>query len=651
MTRISTWRVAPLFRLMAFVQVAATAHAQVPDPELPPPAQATAALVSIEVASGRSGSGVVVNDAGLIATSFSVAASGTKARIKYADGTETDVLGYVAARRGKDLILLRPKKPPLGLPPIKFFDGLQNPGTLVILHGGPRTAPINVLRARLLAVRAGDEVIAGFRRPLPTIGTDLDTCWLTVDGYLPETGVGGAVLTSDGQLSAMLVSTPAHTDRINFGIHSRHVAQLLKAAGTTPKALITLKNLEDTSLAGIPDSIPQALVTSGVDDRSKSIDDWFAGIALRIQTADAEQAECRPREDAQRVVAKNQVATERELTQQLQKVQDAAAAVKPELSKTERKLVTFESVQPDGSVKQGQEIRNVTTYAFSLRQKQFLANLEREANETKSRITRTQAALQQTEFRIQQTGEDLEAARRRMVILWNEMFLAADPLEIGGRAEAEKALKALPNVTDTLGTSANTLLVKAILHLRLRQFDACEAALTQAKDLDKSLDHLTLAFRGRMAYLQGKKESSSLLNKLPKKIPDDPRLLVVLARIELDQGNFAAALRQLKQAEERGGDAVEIGIAQALLISTTSQKGSETPKALNAAAQACEATLWRDWRALLALSAAQARSKDYPAAAVTLERAAVSAPAGWEEKFEGWKENLARTEVLTFAWK
>ena len=196
---------------------------------------------------------------------------------------------------------------------------------------------------------------------------------------------------------------------------------------------------------------------------------------------------------------------ERDLTQQLQKVQDTAASVKPELSKTERKWVTFETLQPDGSVKSGQEFRNVTTYAFSLRQKQFLANLERESNEIRNRITRTQAALQQTEFRIQQTGEDLEAAKRRMVTLWNEMFFAADPLEIGGRTEAEKALKALPNVTDTLGTSANTLLVKAMLHLRLRQFDACEAALTQARDLDKSLEHLTLAFRGRMAYLQGRR--------------------------------------------------------------------------------------------------------------------------------------------------
>lgn len=651
MTGPNERRVVRLGCLLAVFQVAAQASAQVPDPELPPPAQATAAMVSIEVAGGRSGAGVVVNDAGLIATSFSVAASGTKARVKYADGTETDVLGYVAARRGKDIIILRPKKPPLGLAPVKFFDGLQNPGTLMILHGGPQTTPINVLRARLLAVRAGDEVVAGFKRPLPSVGTDLDTCWLTIDGYLPETGVGGAVLTSDGQLEALLVSTPAHTDRINSGVHARHVRQLLKSAASTPKALITLKNFEDAAPTDIPDSIPQALVTSGVDDRSKSIEDWFAGIALRIQTADAEQAECRPREDAQRVVAKTQVATERDLTQQLQKVQDTAASVKPELSRTDRKLVTFETVLPDGSVKPGQEVRNVTTYAFSPRQKQFLSNLEREANEIRSRIMRTQAALQQTEFRIQQAGEDLEVAKRRMVILWNELFVAADPLEIGGRQEAEKALTALPNVTDALGTNASTLLVKATLHLRLRQFDACEAAIAQARDLDKSLEHLALAFRGRMAFLQGKKESSALFNKLPKKIPDDPRLLMVLSRIELDQGNFAAALRHLKQAEERGGDAVEIGIAQALLISTTSQKGSETVKALNTAAQACEATQWRNWRALLALSAAQARSKDYSAAGVSLERAAVSAPSGWEDKFVGWKENLARSEVLNFAWK
>jgi tetratricopeptide (TPR) repeat protein len=651
MTRISTWRVTPLFCLMAFVHVAATAHAQVPDPELPPPAQATAALVSIEVASGRSGSGVVVSDSGLIATSFSVAVSGKKARIKYVDGTETDVLGYVAARRGKDLVLLRPKKPPLGLAPIKFFDGLQNPGTLVILHGGPRTAPINVLRARLLAVRGGDEVVAGFKRPLPIVGTDLDTCWLTVDGYLPDTGVGGAVLTSDGRLSALLVGTPTHTDRINCGVHARHVAQLLKSAGTTPKALITLKNFEDASPNDIPDSIPQALVTSGVDDRSKSIEEWFAGLVLRIQTAEVEVAECRPREDALRVTAKAQVATERELSQQLQKALDTAANVKPEMPRVVIREAIIESTSPDGRITQRRETRRVTDYFYSPRQQEFLANLERQANEIRSGIGRTQAALQQTEFRIQQSGEDLEAAKRRVTSLWNEMFFVSDPLEIAGRLDAEKALKALPNVTDSLGTTAQSLLVKALLHLRLRQFDQCEAAMTQAKDLDRSLDAIASVVRARAALLGGKKEASALLAKFPKKPPDDPRILVLMSRIDLDQGEFAAALRHLKTAREWGGDGVEIGIAQALLTSTTMQKATETAKALDAAGEACEATLWRNWRALLALSAAQARNKDFAAASKMLDRASTLAPADQEENFTRWKANLAHSETLNFTWK
>lgn len=640
------------FVFTAFVAAAAT-FAQTPVDNGPPP-NVTAAVVSIELAgSARVGSGVVVNDAGLIVTSYALAASGSKARLKYADGAETEAMGFVAARKGKDLILLKPKKASAKALPLKFFDGVPSLGGPVRLHAGPASAPYHWLNTRLLTVRAGDDMLAGLKRPLPATGNDVDTCWLAADGFLPDSGAGGAMLTVNNELLGMITATPDRSDRVHAGIHARHIAQLLKSPLTNPKPLASLKNFEDVSPIEIPESIPQALVNSGVEDRSKPLDEWISGLTLRIQAADAELVEFRPREDQLRIVAKDQVAGEREVAKQLQKVQDTAASIKPEVPRQERRNVTVEKVGSDGRTTIVNENRTVITYYFSARQKELLAALEREAADLQRKILQAQFDLKQSEFRIEKVSDDLDAGKRRVTILWNEMFLAADPLEIRGAADAERGLKALPSVTDTVGTTANTQLVKAILHLRLRQFDECEKAAVSAADLEKSLATVVQAIRGRAALLQGKKiEAAGLLGKISKKVSDDPRLLILQARIELDQGGYAAALRQLKQAEERGADSVEMGIALALIYATAPVKSAtDGGKARAYAAQACEATLWRNSRALLALAAAHARLKDYEAAAEILDRAAAAAPPEEEKNFAAWKASVAQSDVLTFPWK
>lgn len=160
----------------------------------------------------RLGSGVVVNDAGLVLTALHVVADSTAIKLTFADGSTSSAT--IASRQpDKDIAVLQPDAPPTGLPPAT----LGNPGAMRI--GSEAYVVGNPFG---LAGSLSSGVVSGLARSYRQPGTEITIDGLIqVDAAVNPGNSGGPLLDRDGRVVGIvtaLVNPTAQDVFIGIGL-------------------------------------------------------------------------------------------------------------------------------------------------------------------------------------------------------------------------------------------------------------------------------------------------------------------------------------------------------------------------------------------------------------------------------------------------
>jgi S1-C subfamily serine protease len=153
------------------------------------------------------GSGVVVNDAGLVLTALHVVSDASAISVTFADGS-TSSARVVSRQPESDIAVLEPDEPPVGLPPAT----LGNPAAMRI--GSEAYVVGNPFG---LAGSLSTGVVSGLDRSYEQPGTDITIGGLIqVDAAINPGNSGGPLLDRDGRVVGIVTALVNPTDQDVF---------------------------------------------------------------------------------------------------------------------------------------------------------------------------------------------------------------------------------------------------------------------------------------------------------------------------------------------------------------------------------------------------------------------------------------------------
>ena len=607
-------------------------------------------VVAIESATGKpraAGCGVMVSGRGHVVTTWSTVYDAEKLKVRATNGTVSEVVGVVAADRGRELVLLATKPTDRGAPPAILLDRAVAVGEPVHAIGAPGAGPLAIASDRIDSIESGER----YRRTC-AIGTappiDADQSRLVHHAYLPRAGIGGGLFGDDGRLLGILVPTPDWTDRIHVAVHAGHVGELLESAGP-PRPLATLKRAREITPVRDPNAVTRQRDQLHLPPLDCDTMRRGASLGERLQALRRRLAAI---PEARRLLATRaqRWANEERLPQQrFEEVQRLIAANRLAIASIETEM---EAIIPGSEAPlPGSEdaLRARSDRAYSPRQRALGQQLETEHQFLTARLAACQADRLRLRSRAPQIDADTRALDRLEEVLPGEIFFAGDPLGMRGEEEIEDALPELDDEIAEGRPAGVFLLLRGLWLTRLERFDDARADFDRLLDEDRQLRSAAELARARA---EGRRRGEPLADAVvrgARRGKGDPIMETLLARVAIDQKDWALAAGWLRAALEHGGDSGELHTGLAMVTLATG-KGPGAPRlAADHAEKACRASLGTDRRAwgLVGLSAAAAGKWDE--AGETLDHAAPLATDFAPETLRHWRR-CVRDRKLPDSW-
>lgn len=229
-------------------------------------------VVHIQTPQGR-GSGFVLDRAGTIVTNHHVVAGQSQATVVFADGTQSEVQGFVACLPGCDVVLLR-VAPHRGFPPpLPLGDGAPAAGTQVFAFGSPEGLRGSVSQGIVSRVWLGHELNDEWFKILDLPGHqirihpyrdlqqyDEAAVWIQTDAPIHPGSSGGPLVDRNGRVLAVNTFGPGET--LNFSSSVDNIRQVMGAVGTAVRPLAELPPKPDPK-----ERLAEILIRAGIKPR------------------------------------------------------------------------------------------------------------------------------------------------------------------------------------------------------------------------------------------------------------------------------------------------------------------------------------------------------------------------------------------------
>lgn len=574
---------------------------------------------SLMVDNALAGSCFYIDSRGYVATSFSNLRDASSAWVQFADGSRCQVLGVIAASRGKDIAILRITKTgnasffeePLELD-IQADPKLDE---LLLLWGGPQSRPMvgSLLPPKVKRRLLGEEYNLGLPNPSSSMmGRDPDSRWIWLSLSRHISCNGGPVVdqrgTVVGMLSASLqpdVTSVSEPTAVYSAIHIEHVKKLIPVDNPKPKSLNLLSTWVDT-IPGIDGPVPN--LTSHEEGSS------LGGVIQR-----------------QLSLANRLVDLRRRVMQIEQEIESVGKKKEERQSDNLEKLAEIEKLQ--GSTR--------PINAQQTRQTIIQLQIQVQENQNDSRFDE----VIRTPF--------LERLASR---LEDEYFYLSDPLEFRDKSEKKNLEEELTQVIDDGGAGGGVYLTRAIVRTALGDLANAERDLEETDEVDAKFRTITKLLKVRISLLkkdtlsvQSKKNAVDVaMSPLQKELDSDARLQVLAARIEMDCKDYLSALQHLEQAAKLAPDEIEIkhGLTWTLLAVPKVNIKRATQEAI----ELVQSTAGRDWSSMAALAAAYSHGVNQEKAVQAMDAAIRIAPLHATKICESWRAQLQQKRPIKPMW-
>ena len=218
------------------------------------------AVVQIETDLGL-GSGVILDDSGLVLTNFHVVEGAKQAKVKLRSGETVEARGFLLAEPTRDLALLKIDK--LEKPRAASLAAeVPQTGEKVAAFGNPLGLSFTTSEGIVSAVRGGAEVsdiigAEGYRE----LGYDVGVTWIQTTAQISHGNSGGPLVNMNAQVVGLNTWSVPDGQNLNFAVGLPDIKQLMEKSGS-----VKLKEF-----ARLPK--PRARRT-GPKDRVKRLEDF-----------------------------------------------------------------------------------------------------------------------------------------------------------------------------------------------------------------------------------------------------------------------------------------------------------------------------------------------------------------------------------------
>ena len=615
------------------------------------------------------GSCFLVDKRGYFATTFSNLRDASSATILLPNNVACAVTGVVGASKGKDIVILAVRELPRGMEPLVLAPNAKLAvGELVMPWGGPfsRAATPLFLQPNSWEPAAlrqdsssffptigqplrGDEYLLTVKFPEhDSAGTDADTEWFLLDQTRDRSCIGSPVLNAQGEVLGMLSGALSSGNTVYSALHVKHIAALIPPATDKPLPLTALKRWQDP--LGSPADLPEK-----AEDLSRLAGKFTHGLPLAERLRDLQERAVRVEKwkaAMEKLIAVRK-ATASETTVELDKIRGIMDTMVPEETRTVSRTVTETVTDKDDKDSKSPKERTVTRViretirVFSARQNSLRTELG-----TKHHALRVEFLKAEIRNRFE-TEVGLPAFTNMERHLADELFFTVDPFSFRTAEEHAALLLALNQTIEDGGASAQVFCARAVVLIHLNKFAEVAADLKDALDVDARQKPVVTVIEAYKCLRSGDaKEAKRLLGDALRAGKNDPRVLFLMAVVELRNGEEDDALRDLKLAAEHGADPLEVNLAQAWIGATAPDvPTSQVRLATSAGQQACSLTARRDWNCLASLAACYTRLADEPNAIDAIENAIAVAPESSLERCKEWKRMILAKQSLPPIWK
>jgi tetratricopeptide (TPR) repeat protein len=591
------------------------------------------------------GSGVIVSEAGHVATTFSVVAGAARLRVRGHDGKTREVVGVAAANRGRELVLLATKGADRRAAVATPVDRPVAVGEPVHAFGGPGSAPMIAMSDQIDRLESGER----FRRSLPASGSASiapDQCRIVHHAYLTRASLGGGLFSDDGALLGILVPSADWPDQIHVAVHAGHLHDLIESAGF-PRPLSSLdrerldlapQTLDEIARQREAHHLPPAECDAlshgaAVRERLHALRKDLAGLPAeqdRMLARDArwKGEEAGPQQQSEQV--RRRIAANRL----------AIASIEPEVE-----ILDADRLVPRVDA----PLREQNERAFSPRQRILGQQLDAEYQGLLLQLAILDGERLRLQSRHAQTAADAAALRRIGESLVLAAFFAGDPLGMRGSEELEDALPELDAEIAEGRPAGVFLLLRGLLLTRLSRFDEAISDFDRLIDEDRQLRAAAQLARARA---ESRRRGASLADGMARAVrknKGDPIVETLLARVALDRRDWAEASLWLRAALEHGGEAGELHTALAMVTLAAGKSPGSPRQAADHARIACGISHGTDWRAWALVGLSAAAAGDWDKAAETLDRAAPLATDFAPDTLRHWRRTV-RDRKLPEIW-
>ena len=294
-------------------------------------------------------------------------------------------------------------------------------------------------------------------------------------------------------------------------------------------------------------------------------------------------------------------------------------------------------------------LREQNERAFSPRQRILGQQLDAEYQGLLLQLAILDGERLRLQSRHAQTAADAAALRRIGESLVLAAFFAGDPLGMRGSEELEDALPELDAEIAEGRPAGVFLLLRGLWLTQLARFDEALSDFDRLIDEDRQLLEPAQLARARA---EGRRRGEPLADAVvrgARRGKGDPIVETLLARVAIDQKDWAQAAGWLRAALEHGGDPGDLHTALAIVTLAAGKSPGSPRQAADHARKACGISHGTDWRAwgLVGLSAAAAGKWDE--AGETLDRAAPLATDFAPDTLRHWRRSV-RDRKLPDTW-
>jgi S1-C subfamily serine protease len=191
------------------------------------------------VVPNKLGSGFILDQQATVATSYHVVENAPLAKVRLASGQIVDVRGFVAADRGKDLVLLQLEDTDQAVAPLPLALTLPKVGESVWTVGSPHGFSGTVSNGIVSAIRTGQELKdhRGGEMKVEGRALDLDATWVQTTAPISQGNSGGPLVNLRGEVVGVNAWQDKEGQNLNFAISAQHLQALSKTRSAEPRPL------------------------------------------------------------------------------------------------------------------------------------------------------------------------------------------------------------------------------------------------------------------------------------------------------------------------------------------------------------------------------------------------------------------------------